>query len=1818
MAVGVFKITIQREAKGRYPIVAEALGEGDLPTRATGLWEYDRVEMLRALPAGSYGTLLGRVVFHDKILHAFARARGHYERLHVLLAVEPEELRGLRWERLCGPVDGDRWEPLARSPQTPLSIHLDSTSDQLYRPFSRRELRALVLVASPPDLDAHGFERFDAAGALRSVREGLGETPHDCLWEGPGAIGRPTLAALVEHLTRTRYTLLHLVCHGVFGRDEDATEGVVPETAILIEGADGRVDRVTTTRLIEALGKVGERPHFAFLATCESADPRAEGALGGLAHRLVRELGMPAVVAMTEKISQRTALALGSKFYPQLREHGCVDRALVEALAAAALERHDVAVPALFSRLGGRPLWRDDADRPPTTNELALALRELVGLIHVRAPCLDGEREKLAAELAEMLDPVGLSRERMAAREELLRRLDALCLDALDISFLALARGTQPPKFEPHCPFPGLQAFTIKERGLYFGRDELLSRLESGLQRARLVAVHGPSGCGKSSLIAAGLALCRERSRPDLTKQIVMVPSSRPMIRLERALAGEDLGDAFTRAEAAAQRPGAATGLLRAPVAVLVVDQFEELLTHCSEPTERAEFARCLLALTQELLVVVAVRDDFLDDLRDGLPELFRAIEAGALPIRPMTPPEIRTAIERQAAAVGLVFDRDLVPTLLESIGGEAGAMPLVQHVLRELFLRRHGRHLRLDEYRALGGIAAALTRTADAIHDDLKDQGERDRLRRIFLRLVRLEVDTPADATAAGTTGRSDRSGRRRRVAIDDLYPATETREATQALLDVLVARRLLVTGTSPQTGREIAEISHEELLRRWSRLHQWLREEDPAVLQRVYRFQDAVRAWRLVAAAERGPLLIHQDASLDEFSALSASGRFPFNRDEADYYQACAAAREAARAHELAAAKEALTLEKDRLKVERTVARQLRQRVWAIAVVGLIAVAAAVASGALYVRSEQALRLASEKQQEADAAEEKAVAGETRAQDASLLAELEGLGPDSTRKALLLREVASPAADPRFHEHLIFLANEPRATSGFDRASPFTRQAPPRGESGLILDHSGERIVALEAGGALAVRAVRGPDRLWTAEAPPGPVRSGTLVASPLGDGAFRLGAAPGFQAALAVKSRPIPIPLVAIHDVDASRGRPRALARLERCDLALVDVDVSSGTAAERCLLPAAPDLRAALLLPVADAVLVASTHGEATLLRLADGSVAGKLELPRGSERSRPGRRPAILGAARDARGSTFALVTPERVDAWSVEPSGRLSLALGSGERFGEHEHLWGVFVDDDVPHVVDAEGALWALEGGAWRRILRIPPLPTRKDGQVIVHSPSARVLAIGAGPKLWLVDLRARRLRAMHGHTSTITEIAISGDGRRLASADLEAVRVWDLDEPLGLMRWVAREDPRPAEAPGKSPAAPAPASALRILDAADDGRLLLGLGDAAHVLYLDRRDARDQPLVASGVQDARFLPGEVIAMRTDAGAGVWLSAGGLHLGETDQGWDPARVFGDPARVFVDRGVLWGVDADGRGFVFETPGGAATGGDFDPGRRHLLLWRGGSGEAIERATLVAASGERSELMGPGGPLAGKRVGHLAWAPNGARLLASYAEEARVCVLIWPPDDPAAARSRCVERTAAADGEPDLLRRHALRAAVWSADSARIALVVGDGTVLLDAVGDAAPVALETWSERWERTELRFAPGGDLLIETTASGVYMWPLERPTAIPITLVDFEASDPPDLLATLPLGSGRVLMTVSARRAGSERSLATRRWHVDAADAASALASGSLFCLEPAWRRTHLHERDARAWSRYCGCRSALRIPDPTCEDPSAMR
>lgn len=876
-----FEITIQRQVEGFWPVVVEQDRPGSLlPLRTEGRLVLDPLEVTSQPSPREAGTLLGRALFQEAVRDAFIEARTSGE-LRVLLQVEDAALRALGWQRLCAPRSGGRWDHLALDVATPFALHLPSLADRRFPAIGRRDLRALVVVASPEGLGEYELEPFAAAAAAEAVRSALGEIPCELLARVPGAVGPPTLDALCARLAETRPTLLHVVAHGTFRRRDG-------ETLLFLEGEEG-LDRVEGTRLLERLGRLGAGlPHLMFLATCESADPRAEAALGGLGQRLVRELGLPAVVAMSEKVSLETATALAAAFYRRLREDGHPDRALATATAGLA-ERHDVTVPALYSRLGDRPLWSDDAARELTPGEISAGLAELERLVAEHAPVAVGELGEHTAVLRALggADPAALTAERATERAAALAGVQRLCEEVCELSFHALALGQTPPAVETWCPFRGLAFFRAEDRALFFGREQLVARLDARLAEHPFLALLGSSGSGKSSLALAGLVPAVERRRPGL-RWVRTTPGAEPLARLEAALSP-------TVPE------------------LLVVDQLEEIFTlGADEATRRAFFSR-LLTLAPVTAVVVALRADFWGECAP-YPELRAAMQQHQELVAPMDATELRRAIELQARQAGLRFEADLAQTLIEDVAGEPGAMPLLQHALLELWRRRRGRWLRAAEYRALGGVAQAIAETAETIYRELPET-ERLRLRELCLRLTRLDPNT-----AIG--GFRDT---RRRLRFSELVPVGIDGTEIRKLVERLAEARLLVVSAAPDGDDDEVELAHESLTRRWQRLRGWL-EDDRELLRRREVLREATREWHEAPEPMQASLLVHRGARLEELAELAASGRLELNAEERGYLDACLAARDAEREREEAARRRELEAARVAVRERRLgLARQL-----------------------------------------------------------------------------------------------------------------------------------------------------------------------------------------------------------------------------------------------------------------------------------------------------------------------------------------------------------------------------------------------------------------------------------------------------------------------------------------------------------------------------------------------------------------------------------------------------------------------------------------------------------------------------------------------------------------------------------------------------------------------------------------------------------------------------------------------------------------------------------------------------------------------------
>ncbi|PRQ06677.1 nSTAND1 domain-containing NTPase [Enhygromyxa salina] len=392
-------------------------------------------------------------------------------------------------------------------------------------------------------------------------------------------------------------------------------------------------------------------------------------------------------------------------------------------------------------------------------------------------------------------------------------------------------------------PYRGLEAFRECDARWMFGREretgELVERVRSSA--SRLLCVVGGSGSGKSSLVMAGLcpALRRGALGADLSWEIaVLRPGARPCESLARALielraeAGEPVRDAdvdqlgralldhtSTLAKTVGDLVAVPTELEpRQRRVLLVVDQLEELFTEAGlrpgyASPEVAAFLDNLITATRgrtELWVVATLRADFVHRCLE-LRSLARVLHAGThLVLAPMTKREIQAAIEQPASRVGYEVDPTLVAELVNAAAENPGRLPLLQHVLRELWLRRDAdaRRLCYAAYEATGGLEGAIAVAADAALDQLRRElGEQadDAVRRVMTRLVH-----------PGEVARGDT---RRRATRDELGADPRT---TQVLTAFVSEARVLVA--SEVGGVEVIELAHEALLREWSKLVEWL----------------------------------------------------------------------------------------------------------------------------------------------------------------------------------------------------------------------------------------------------------------------------------------------------------------------------------------------------------------------------------------------------------------------------------------------------------------------------------------------------------------------------------------------------------------------------------------------------------------------------------------------------------------------------------------------------------------------------------------------------------------------------------------------------------------------------------------------------------------------------------------------------------------------------------------------------------------------------------------------------------------------------------
>src|SRR5262249_23297035 len=147
----------------------------------------------------------------------------------------------------------------------------------------------------------------------------------------------------------------------------------------------------------------------------------------------------------------------------------------------------------------------------------------------------------------------------------------------------------------------------------------------------------------------------------------------------------------------------------------------------------------------------------------------------------------------------------------------QVGALPLLQFVLYQLFQKRTGQLLTIQAYHEIGGVKGALAKHAESTYTGLPSDEHRTLARVLFLRLI------DPGQTAQDTT--------RRRVAMTELplpYPAQTT--MLREVADAFTTARLLTANTIAEIPT--LEVSHEALIREWTRLAEWLQTDRNGIL--------------------------------------------------------------------------------------------------------------------------------------------------------------------------------------------------------------------------------------------------------------------------------------------------------------------------------------------------------------------------------------------------------------------------------------------------------------------------------------------------------------------------------------------------------------------------------------------------------------------------------------------------------------------------------------------------------------------------------------------------------------------------------------------------------------------------------------------------------------------------------------------------------------------------------------------------------------------------------------------------------------------------
>lgn len=395
-----------------------------------------------------------------------------------------------------------------------------------------------------------------------------------------------------------------------------------------------------------------------------------------------------------------------------------------------------------------------------------------------------------------------------------------------------------PQPCHPPCipPYQGLLTFEKEDTKRFFGRDQLISRIIQKLHHTNFLTITGASGSGKSSVVRAGVipAVLREKElKRDIPylggkwQAVVLTPTAKPLDHLSYVLskhvniAKDQLLSQLNEGDDALLTIFKQHSNAQSHNQLLVVDQFEELFTLCLDEETRQIFIDNLVRINSHSVtnvkVILILRADYLSHCL-AYKKLKDYIEAYQIFVAQMDGEELTEAIVKPAALGGWKLQDRLLDQILDDIGQEPGALPLLSHVLQETWNRRRKNFMTLSGYVEAGRITKAIGKTAESAFASFSKK-EQLVAKRLFLRLTEVGNETLVT---------------RRRVRFSELDDKPELHHVRHRLIEA----RLI---TANEDGLEVA---HEALIREWARLTEWI-ETDRQGLITHRQLTNAAQMW-------------------------------------------------------------------------------------------------------------------------------------------------------------------------------------------------------------------------------------------------------------------------------------------------------------------------------------------------------------------------------------------------------------------------------------------------------------------------------------------------------------------------------------------------------------------------------------------------------------------------------------------------------------------------------------------------------------------------------------------------------------------------------------------------------------------------------------------------------------------------------------------------------------------------------------------------------------------------------------------------------------